>query len=480
MKREFTINIVLLFLINLLVKPLYIFGVEAEIQNRLGVEGYGWYFHCFNVVFLLSIVNDPGIQNWNAQFIPRNRDIVKSHLAALAGAKGVLALGFVLLTWLVVWVAGYTDYWLFSMLSVNLVLSSAFMVLRSSIAGLGHYRTDSWLSGLDKIIMLCLLGLVLYINPLKQTFTVAHLVYGQLISYLLVCGVALVILIKKTGIIYPQFSLHGTASVLKNSAPFLLILAFMTAYNKMDGILLGFLLEDNHHAAGVYAAAFRIYDAASMTGYLFASVLLPMYAANLQQKRILEELLDTGLSFTLVLAGAAVLTVFFYGDAILQLVYNSYEQEMTTTLCWLIVAYFCAATAYIFGTLLVASGQVRRVNYIFAAGFGANLLLHLFFIPKYGATGAAIATFGTQALVLAGQVYLVFSHFSIQADKWLWLKGGALIAASALVFYLLPGIVAGPWWAHWLVCVIIYVLLSFLFRLIDWKETRMLFQSKNG
>lgn len=479
MKREFTINVFLLLLINLLIKPVFIFGVEAEIQNQLGVDAYGWYFHCFNFVFLLSVLNDPGIQNWNAQYIPRNRDKIKTHLATLAGAKMVLGALFVAVTWAVVWLAGYTDYWLFSMLSVNMALSSAFMVLRGSIAGLGHYRSDSWLSGLDKLLMLFLLGYLLYANPFDKGFTVAHLVYGQMAAYFVACIVALVVLIGRTGLILPQFSIRGTVTVLKSSAPFLLILAFMTAYNKMDGILLGLLLDDNHHAAGVYAAAFRIYDAANMTGYLFASVLLPMYAAHLEKKEILEELIHAALSFTLFLSGAAILSVFFYGDQLLQLLYNSFETEMSETLRWLIFAYSFTAAAYIFGTLVVASGEVRRLNYVFAAGFVANLILHFLLIPVYGAMGAAMATFFTQALVLVGQATLVTRQFSIHTDRYLYAKGVALTGGSAVVFYLLPDVFPAPWWLHWLVCVIIYVLLSFLLRLIDWNETRSLLSLKS-
>jgi len=173
----------LLFLINLLIKPIYIFAIDAEVQNRLGTEQYGWYFHVFNVIFLLSVVNDPGIQNWNAQYLPRHRMSAASHLSSVVGVKMLLAFVFMCFTWCVMQLAGYGHSWLFLMLSGNLVLSSAFMILRGSIAGLGHYRTDSWLSSLDKVLMAFILGVLLYSNSI-ETFTLQHFVYGQAIATL--------------------------------------------------------------------------------------------------------------------------------------------------------------------------------------------------------------------------------------------------------------------------------------------------------
>ena len=78
MKREFTINIILLLFINILIKPAYIFGIETEVQNIVGTEAYGMYFAYFNFVFLFQFINDPGLQNYNAQLIAKNRESVSN------------------------------------------------------------------------------------------------------------------------------------------------------------------------------------------------------------------------------------------------------------------------------------------------------------------------------------------------------------------------------------------------------------------
>jgi hypothetical protein len=57
LKKEFLLNILLLVFINLLIKPLFIFGIDLGVQNRLG-DQYGLYFALLNLTYLSQIVND--------------------------------------------------------------------------------------------------------------------------------------------------------------------------------------------------------------------------------------------------------------------------------------------------------------------------------------------------------------------------------------------------------------------------------------
>ncbi|MBC7885568.1 MAG: hypothetical protein H7X99_08840, partial [Saprospiraceae bacterium] len=134
MKREFIINIILLVIINLLIKPVYIFGVEARIQNLVGTESYGVYFDYFNFVFLFQFLNDPGIQNWNAQFMPKNREIAGYHIPGILMIKGILALFFIMVVLLSSLIVGYSDQEIIIWLCVNMILSTLFMYLRGTIA----------------------------------------------------------------------------------------------------------------------------------------------------------------------------------------------------------------------------------------------------------------------------------------------------------------------------------------------------------
>ena len=69
MKREFILNLALLIAVNALVKPIYIFGIDRNIQNLVGSDSYGVYYALINFTFLGVVINDLGIQNFNAREI---------------------------------------------------------------------------------------------------------------------------------------------------------------------------------------------------------------------------------------------------------------------------------------------------------------------------------------------------------------------------------------------------------------------------
>ena len=56
-------------ILNLLVKPVAIFGIDATVQNRVGAEAYGIYFSLLNFSILFNILLDFGINNFTTKNI---------------------------------------------------------------------------------------------------------------------------------------------------------------------------------------------------------------------------------------------------------------------------------------------------------------------------------------------------------------------------------------------------------------------------
>ncbi|MFM9006062.1 MAG: hypothetical protein ACKOSR_11255, partial [Flavobacteriales bacterium] len=61
-ERSFYSNLFFSLGLNLLVKPLAIFLIDAAVQNEVGAE-YGLYFAVFNLSLIFSILFDLGINN---------------------------------------------------------------------------------------------------------------------------------------------------------------------------------------------------------------------------------------------------------------------------------------------------------------------------------------------------------------------------------------------------------------------------------
>ena len=49
MQRKFLTNLGLLLFLNLLIKPVWIFGIDLNVQRLVGVGDYGFYFVILNL-----------------------------------------------------------------------------------------------------------------------------------------------------------------------------------------------------------------------------------------------------------------------------------------------------------------------------------------------------------------------------------------------------------------------------------------------
>ncbi len=480
MRREFIVNILLLIIINLIIKPIYIFGVEARVQDIVGTESYGLYFSLFNFVFLFQFINDPGLQTWNAQFVPKNRDTIGQHLGDLSFAKLILSFFFFFAALSVAYILGFDEIKLLAIITINLVLSSVFMLMRSSIAGLGFYKADSLLSALDKLLMILLIGFMVWFSPLKEDFTIEMFVLVQMFAYIIAVFTIGIVLITKSQKIIFMWKWTSFVYILKSTAPYVMTMVFMTAYNKLDGVMLGQLIDDNNYQAGVYASAYRFYDAANMFGYLFASLLLPMFAANMYNFSTLKDLQSMGLRYASIVAICLVLGSVFYGEDILPLLYSEYQPDFFNTLKWLIFGYLAMAIGYIYGTLLVATGKIKYVNIVYGFGLVFNVVLNVILISKYGAKGAAMATLITQIIVLLGQILVVKKELNMDTEKNDIIKLIVFFTMSYGAFYLVKSIFNTHWLISASISVFICLLLPLPLRLIRFQEVRLLLNKKNS
>ena len=107
MKRKFIWNLLLVLILNLLIKPFYILGIDAEIINRVGASVYGNYFALINFSFLLNIILDLGITNFNAKNIAQHHQLLDKHFSGIITLRLMLVLIYLLATFLIAFFIGY-------------------------------------------------------------------------------------------------------------------------------------------------------------------------------------------------------------------------------------------------------------------------------------------------------------------------------------------------------------------------------------
>ena len=121
MQRKFLTSLILVVVLNLLVKPFYIFGIDAEVQNRVGEEIYGNYFSLFNFSLLLNILLDLGTTNFNTRNIAQHPQLLAKHFFKILSLRLSLFALYATFTLLSGLFLGYDSYefYLLALLMVN-------------------------------------------------------------------------------------------------------------------------------------------------------------------------------------------------------------------------------------------------------------------------------------------------------------------------------------------------------------------------
>lgn len=468
MQKKFILNLGFLLFLNLLVKPFYILGIDAEILNQVGPESYGNYFALINFTFLLNIFLDLGITNFNTKNIAQNHQLMSKHFAKVLSLKLILSLGYILITlglgfW---WGFQEKELYLLLFLAFNQAIVAVILYLRSNLSGLQMFKQDSVISILDRLLLILLCSILLWGGVTDKDFQIEWFVYAQTISYLITAIVVFFLVRAKTEKIEFRFNKVFSLMILKQSYPYALLVLLMSFYYRSDSVMLEKMLDDGALQSGFYAQGYRFFEAANMIGYLFAVLLLPIFSNMLKKKEKVDNLVI--LAFKIIFSGSFLLCLicWFYRTDILQWKYDLINPNSAMTFAVLMMCFVCVTTTYIFGTLLTANGNLKALNILAFTAVILNISLNLVLIPKYLALGSAMASLLTQFFVSIAQIIL--------CKRIVGLRFSNMQSLQILVFGLvLFGVgyysqaIFDNWWANLLLFGTIGTLLAFLTRMIS-------------
>ncbi len=482
MNREFLLNILFLVSINLLIKPFYIFGIDRVIHNQVGDGSYGLYFTLFNFTFLLQIINDFGIQVYNSRKISQNRDLLKTFFPAVMMLKLLLA-GLYILVVFVAALFNYNEasyYPLLAGIALIHILNSLILYLRSNIAGLGWYRTDSIISSLSKLLMILVCGALLWTARFREAFVIEWFIYAQIGTLAVTALIAGWIIRKKVSWKRWRFDFPLLIQIAKESYPYALAIFLMTIYTRVDVVMLERMLANGIIEAGVYAKAYRLLDASNMIGFLFAGLLIPMFSRMLKDKEPFRDLLR--FSFQMIMAGAITvsISVFFFQKEIMLLLYDTATSERGAVLGYLILSFIPVCAIYVYSALLTANESLMQMNRLFVIGILLNVIMNYFLIQTHQAAGAAMATTVTQSFIAFGLIALAIKTFKLSWDPSLILKIGGFTLSVIGLGYVASTKFDVEWTVKFLATILLSLLLALLFQLIHPKSLIDLVKTKTN
>lgn len=411
---------------------------------------------------------DLGIVNFNTSNISKHRQLVSKHFSTIFSVRLILSILYIGICLVSASILGYDNisFNLLIPICINQILVGSVLYFRSNLAGLQLYEKDSLISILDRLLLIVMCSSILWGRISDVEMSIELFIYLQTVAYALTAIIAYLTLRPHIKGIKGKFSMPFNIVILRKSFPYALLILLMGFYYRTDGVMLERMLDNGAYEAGIYAQAYRFFEAGNMLAYLFGALLFPMFSGLVGKKEQIAELLNLAFKIITVFALVAAIICFFYSKEIMGLRFQTEIEASSSVFKFLMIGFTGICGTYVFGALLTANEKLRELNIMALCGVILNVVLNLLMIPKLKAEGAAIASMVTQLTMACFQIVLV----KLKLQIWPGLK---TMMRMCLFFLLLLLLAIGLEFIqiHWfykafLICVI-SIPASILSKLID-------------
>lgn len=379
-----------LIVLNLLVKPLWIFFIDRQVQNIVGYEEYGKYFAILNLSYILFFLSDAGLSNMMNQRIANNGQV---NVLQFIQIKLILLASFIIVCCFAAWLTHISNWSILLYVIIIQTLTSIFIFLRSLITANQFFTADAWFSVMDKFLMTIICGSIIY-TSLFGAISLLWFLQIQTVSTGVAVLVSFLFILKKGWMVTAKKD--DVEKIVKQILPFAIIILLMSMHYRLDGFLLERIYLHGASETGIYASAYRLLEAGNVIGYLAASFLVPFIAKNLTNKTVIEKtVITTRHAMMLFSIGVACFTLVFapWVQTILYHSDNFYHAKVIALCVAALPAYYLV---HIYGSMLTAASQFKQFITILILSVVINIVLNILLIPDYGAIGCCVAALTSQ------------------------------------------------------------------------------------
>lgn len=400
MKTAILRPVLLLIGLNVIIKPLWIVGIDRQVQLLEGPEIYGRFFALFQLSLMFHVILDAGIQTFLSQQKGKNTALSSDFVYRLGITKIILSSIYFGFSMALAFVLGllYKPDWMTKLLFIQ-ILHSAILFCRTYFAAELRYSLDRLFSILDKALSLGIMGVaLLFIRDINAIDTMLN---AQLI------GLGISVLLALSFLYTRQRQLDKTSpskpityyALFQRALPFTLMVLFMTLYQRADGVMIALLHKEASFQNGLYAMSFRLYDALNVVPFLATSLLLPTLAKrgvkSIEGLSISREILR----FATTLSVLIFPLIFWAYDDLFSLFYGDQVVVAKEVFEVMMICFMVAAPMAVLGTILTAAEKVWTVSFVALSGCILNVVCNALFIPYYGALGASWTTLATALFI---------------------------------------------------------------------------------
>jgi O-antigen/teichoic acid export membrane protein len=432
-------NSVALVLLDLLNKAIPL-AVFPRVVRALGPVAYGRLGFAGAVAGFFGLLASPGFSTYALREAAKNSERVSFLVRHVLGARIVFA------------TASYTLLAVFTLFFAPRDGQTRLLIMLSGLAFVASSLDTQWIfAARSRMSIIAVRGAL---AQLAYAGLILALVRGSGDAWiipsatLLSLGLSTLLIWlparRQYHIPTPEISPQAWATFL----PICLVMGFSSLmsmiYDQIDVVMLKYFRADAE--LGTYVASYALMTMAMSFVPILGQVFMPLLSETAGQGHITEKkYLRWFGNATIGLALPVAVGGFILAVPLTQFVFGSQYAGSGMLFRWLTLTLITGPAASYFGAQLIPNGREKKYFVSVLAGAVTNVVLNLFFIPKYGAIAAAFTTALSQGVVALMNYYFtkdlaqtrLLAAIAISVPATCVMAGGLLIVQMVLPVHVL-------------------------------------------
>lgn len=410
---------------GLILVPLY--------TRFLAPSEYG-VFSLISIVFsLLFFLYDFGMINalfrWYYQYEPHETALRQRVVSTAYIFTASLAFIFTVLFWIVAplisqVILSSTAYTGVIRLMLAAVFLQSLTMIPLSVLRIKERVVTFTVIAVSGILFLALANLYF----LSQGKGVSGIYAGYIATYL--CMAVILFILTKRGQSV-SFSFAELKGMLKFGLPYVPVLFFSWAIDYSDRYILGHMVELNQ--VGLYSVGYKIGQVLYVADKTFLIAWMPLLLPLSQQyKEKAQYVCGRVFTYFIFATGSIFLAISLFSREIIAVFASAAYADAAMVIPWVALAYFFYGIYIFMLSSLIVAKNIYAQPIILLAAAGANILLNILLIPRFGMMGSAYATGVSYCIAAVATYIFAQKYYPITVE---WRRLGKILGAAAVILF---------------------------------------------
>jgi O-antigen/teichoic acid export membrane protein len=373
----------------------------------LGEEHFGIFTYLITVSAVIAAFFEMGLDLQIVRLISpeKNNASRYTETSVFLRLTGVVAM---LITAMVLYYSMYTEKYTPPVYAMG-ILQGVFLFilshLRAIFRSMEILKYEAISIACEKLLVAALGFFILFASADLLQFLIFYNI-GSFIALLISLG----FVYKLTGVFLPKIpSVESITQVLKPARTFAVLNIIQVAYTRLGTLVLE-RMTGNLGWVGFHNAGARFSDAFVVFPNIIMAAIYPVMCRVQNDVAVIWHLTQLTSRMLLALAVPIGTTIFIANYEFTSLVFGSQYIQAASAIGVFGLTLIATSQVFIVGSVVSATGNQPKANYLLIGAFVISLTLYIVFIPTYGFIGAAWITFIDQVM-LFGLNYWVTRSF---------------------------------------------------------------------